>query len=131
MTKFKNNQKHSFHLVDPSPWPLIGAFGAFMLTFGGVLYMHKYSFGSFLWKFGLAMILYVMFCWWRDIVREGTFEGQHTQSVQAGLRLGVLLFIVSELMFFVAFFWAFFHSSFNPTPAIGGVWMVSLLQMCT
>ncbi len=122
MTKYKNNQKHSFHLVDPSPWPLIGAFGAFMLTFGGVLYMHKYAFGGFLWKFGLFMILYVMFCWWRDIVREGTFEGQHTKSVQAGLRLGVILFIVSELMFFVAFFWAFFHSSFNPSPAIGGVW---------
>jgi cytochrome c oxidase subunit 3 len=68
------------------------------------------------------MILFVMYCWWRDIIREGTIEGQHTNSVQAGLRWGMILFIASEVMFFVAFFWAFFHSSFNPNPAIGGVW---------
>jgi len=118
----QNNQQHSFHLVDPSPWPLIAAFSAFMLTFGGVLSMHGYVGGNFLVKFGFLMVLFMMFCWWRDIIREGTLEGQHTLSVQAGLRMGVLLFIVSEIMFFVAFFWAFFHSSFNPSQEIGGVW---------
>jgi cytochrome c oxidase subunit 3 len=118
----KNNQTHSFHLVDPSPWPIISAFSALMLTFGGVLYMHGYYGGSFLWRFGFLMILFMMFTWWRDIIREGTFEGQHTQKVQIGLRIGVLLFIVSEIMFFFAFFWAFFHSSFNPSYLIGGVW---------
>lgn len=118
----KNNQRHGFHLVDPSPWPIIAAMSALMLTFGGVLYMHGYSGGDFLWKLGLFMILYIMYVWWRDIVREATFEGQHTAVVQRGLRMGVILFIVSEVMFFFAFFWAFFHSSFNPSPAIGGVW---------
>jgi cytochrome c oxidase subunit 3 len=122
MKVIKNNQRHGFHLVDPSPWPIISAMSALMLTFGGVLYMHGYSGGSFLWKFGLLMIVYMMYVWWRDIVREGTFEGQHTAIVQRGLRMGVILFIVSEVMFFFAFFWAFFHSSFNPSPAIGGVW---------
>lgn len=115
-------QNHAFHLVDPSPWPLISGISAFMLTFGFALYMHGYSSGEFLWKFGLIMILFMMCCWWRDIVREGTYEGQHTSSVQTGLKMGVILFIVSEVMFFFAFFWAFFHSSFNPSPAIGGVW---------
>lgn len=118
----RNNQKHSFHLVDPSPWPIISAFSALMLTFGGVLYMHGYSGGFLLLKFGFLMILFMMYCWWRDIIREATFEGQHTQSVQTGLKMGMILFIVSEIMFFVAFFWAFFHSSFNPSLAIGGVW---------
>lgn len=116
------SQKHSFHLVDPSPWPLISGMSAFMLTFGFALYMHGYSGGEFLWKFALVMIIYMMYCWWRDIIREGTYEGQHTRSVQTGLKMGVILFIVSEVMFFFAFFWAFFHSSFNPSPAIGGVW---------
>ena len=125
----KNNQTHSFHLVDPSPWPLISAFSALMLTFGGVMYMHGYSGGGFLWRFGFCMVLFMMFCWWRDIIREGTIEGQHTESVQAGLRLGVLLFIVSEIMFFFAFFWAFFHSSFNPGLAIGGVWPPAYLTV--
>jgi len=117
-----NNQKHGFHLVDPSPWPLIAAFSAFMVTFGTAMYMHGYSGGSFLWRFGLSMILFMMFVWWRDIIREGTFEGQHTLQVQTGLKMGMLLFIVSEIMFFFAFFWGFFHSSFNPSQAIGGVW---------
>jgi len=118
----RNNQVHSFHLVDPSPWPIIGAFSAFFLTFGGVLYMHQYAIGNFLWRFGFFMVIYVMFFWWRDVIREATFEGQHTTSVQNGLRMGVILFIVSEIMFFFAFFWAFFHSSFNPSIVLGGVW---------
>ena len=122
MSNFRNNQKHSFHLVDPSPWPIFAGFSALMLTFGGVLFMHGYQGGSFLLQFGFCMVLFVMFVWWRDIVREGTFEGQHTESVQQGLRMGMILFIVSEIMFFFAFFWAFFHSSFNPSIAIGGVW---------
>lgn len=114
-------QQHSFHLVDPSPWPLFSAISALMITFGGVLYMHGYS-SSLLFKFGILMILLMMYCWWSDVIREGTFEGQHTFLVQTGLKYGMLLFIVSEIFFFVAFFWAFFHSSFNPSFAIGGVW---------
>ena len=82
MYNIRNNQKHGFHLVDPSPWPLIAAFSAFMLTFGAALYMHGYWGGDFLWKFGLIMILFMMFVWWRDIIREGTIEGQHTIIVQ-------------------------------------------------
>lgn len=60
-----------------------------------------------------------MYVWWRDIVREATLEAQHTQHVAVGLRWGVILFIVSEIMFFFAFFWAFFHSSLNPSIYLG------------
>ncbi len=122
MLNIRNNQKHSFHLVDPSPWPIISAFSALMLTIGFTMYMHGYVGGTFLMQMGFCMILFMMFCWWRDIIREGTFEGQHTTTVQSGLRMGVLLFIVSEVMFFFAFFWGFFHSSFNPNLVLGGVW---------
>lgn len=118
----KNNQKHPFHLVDPSPWPFVGSIGAFGFTFGTVLYMHKYSGGFLLFILGLFTILYTMFFWWRDIIREATFEGQHTLAVQHGLRQGVLLFIISEIMFFVAFFWAFFDASIKPSAILGGVW---------
>ncbi len=125
----KNNQKHSFHLVDPSPWPILGSFSALMCTFGGVLYMHGYIGGDSLLNLGFISLLLVMFGWWRDIVREATFEGQHTRTVQTGLRMGMILFIVSEIMFFVAFFWAFFHSSLNPSPFIGGVWPPAGLEV--
>ena len=118
-----NNQKHSFHLVDPSPWPLVAAIGGFTMTSGGVLYMHNYAGGGSTFLLGVFITLYVMFTWWRDIIREGTLEGQHTYQVQIGLRMGMILFIVSEIMFFFAFFWAFFHSSLSPTFDAGSYWL--------
>jgi cytochrome c oxidase subunit 3 len=123
----KNNQKHSFHLVDSSPWPFFGACSGFMLTFGGVFYMHGLNNGFFLLKVGFFMLLLTMFGWWRDVIREGTFEGQHTQRVQKGLKIGMILFIISEVMFFFGIFWAFFHSSLNPSIFIGGVWPPAFL----
>lgn len=113
---------HTYHLVDPSPWPLISSLGAFILTSGLVLYMHKFLGGWELLTIGFYIILYMMYTWWRDIIREGTFENKHSVAVQKGLRLGMTLFIVSEIMFFFAFFWAFFHSSIAPAYNIGGVW---------
>jgi cytochrome c oxidase subunit 3 len=118
----RNNQLHSFHLVTPSPWPILSAFSVFILLFGFVLYLHGYIRGNFILKFGLFLLLSMMFFWWRDVIREATFEGQHTSSVQLGLKIGVLLFIVSEIMFFAGFFWSFFHFSFNPSISLGGVW---------
>ena len=73
---------HSYHLVDPSPWPIISAFGAFMLTVGGVLYMHKFNGGWGLFITGFILILYMMYTWWRDIIREATFEETHIITVQ-------------------------------------------------
>ena len=96
--------KHHWHLVDPSPWPIMGSLSALCLTSGGVLYMHNYIEGYLLFKFGIFSLIFVMYVWWRDIIREATFEDQHTLSVQRGLRLGMILFIVSEIMFFFAFF---------------------------
>ena len=114
--------KHSWHLVDPSPWPLMASLGAFIMTSGGVLYMHNYTDGGNMLLTGVFMVLFVMYTWWRDIIREATFEEQHTFPVQRGMRLGMILFIVSEIMFFFAFFWAFFHSSLSPVFNIGGTW---------
>ena len=121
--------KHSYHLVDPSPWPIIASLGALMFTVGMVLFMHRFLGGGWLVITGLSTILYVMFTWWRDIIREATFEEQHTAVVQRGLRLGMILFIISEIMFFFAFFWAFFHSSLAPTFNIGGVWPPQAIQV--
>jgi len=119
---FKFNQTHSYHLVSNSPWPLYASLAATLLTIGGVMYMHMYKHGSTVLLFGLIMLLSVLFVWWRDVVRESTYEGMHTTLVQYGLRLGVVLFIVSEVMFFFAFFWAYFHSSLAPSIEIGSIW---------
>jgi cytochrome c oxidase subunit 3 len=117
-----NNQIHPFHLVDPSPWPIFAAIGAFASTTGGVMFFHSYTGGLFLLFLGLSLIILNMYVWWRDIVRESTFEGNHTHAVEVGLRMGMMLFITSEVMFFFAFFWAFFYSSIAPAIEIGTVW---------
>lgn len=114
--------KHPFHIVTPSPWPVFAAFSAFFRLFGMALYLHAFTRGLALYTFGLTSTVIIASLWWRDVVREATFEGAHTDAVQYGLRFGRVLFIVSEVRLFFAFFWAFFHSSLNPVPAIGCVW---------
>ncbi len=113
-------RKHPYHLVDPSPWPVVGAASALALAAGAILFMHDQ--GPWLMFLGIAMVLFTMFMWWRDVVREATFEGHHTPVVRIGLRYGMALFIASEVMFFVAFFWAFFNASLFPLEATGSVW---------
>lgn len=114
--------RHPFHLVTPSPWPLLASLGAFLLTLGGVMYMHSYRWGGYVLSFGVFYLLFIAILWWRDVIREATFEGMHTKEVQRGLRLGMILFIASEVMFFFAFFWAYFHSSLSPAIEIGSIW---------
>lgn len=118
----KLTHKHPFHLVDPSCWPFFISFAAIFFTFGLVLWIHKYAHGSFLLFSGMSILIIISALWWRDVVREATYEGHHTYQVQQGLRLGIVLFITSEAILFFAFFWAFFHSSMSPSFVIGGVW---------
>jgi cytochrome c oxidase subunit 3 len=101
-------KNHDYHLVDPSPWPAIGATAAFILAVGAIRWMHGANPAIAL--IGLAGVLYTMFMWWRDVVRE-SHKGDHTDVVSLHLRYGMLLFIASEVMFFVAWFWAFFDAS--------------------
>jgi len=113
---------HPYHLVEPSPFPYMASFSALGLTVGGVMYFHSYEYGGTLTIVSAILIISIAYSWWRDIVREATFQGHHTLAVQKGLRLGMLLFIVSEVMFFFGFFWGFFHSSLGPDISIGAVW---------
>ena len=111
---------HPYHLVDPSPWPYVMSCGVLLTTLGAVVYFH-YS-QLFLVLFGLLSVASCMFLWLKDVVRESTFQGHHTKIAIYGLKLGFLLFIVSEVLFFFSFFWAFFHSSLSPSVEIGVMW---------
>jgi cytochrome c oxidase subunit 3 len=104
----EHEQQHPYHLVDPSPWPVLGAFSAGITAVGLVLFMHDVT--ALLLPVGVIMLLATVAIWWRDVVREA-HGGHHTKIVQLGLRYGMALFIASEVMFFAAFFWAFFDAS--------------------
>lgn len=120
-------KNHDYHLVNPSPWPAVGSAGAFILAVGAILWMHGSA--PYIMVVGLALVLYTMFMWWRDVIKEA-HAGDHTSVVGLHLRYGMLLFIASEVMFFVAWFWAFFDASLFTDEAIqasrvaetGGVW---------
>nr|YP_009257671.1 cytochrome c oxidase subunit III [Chrysoperla externa]ANH54424.1 cytochrome c oxidase subunit 3 [Chrysoperla externa] len=114
------HSNHPYHLVDYSPWPLTGALGALITTTGIVKWFHQYD--NSLLILGNIITLLTMYQWWRDVTREGTYQGLHTLSVTLGLRWGMILFILSEIFFFISFFWAFFHSSLAPSIEIGQTW---------
>ena len=118
-----HEKNHDYHILKPSIWPLLGAASAFTMLFGAVMYFA----GDAPWLFfvGLALVLYTMYVWWSDVFAEAE-AGDHTPVVIIGLRYGVIMFITSEVMFFVAWFWTFFKHALYPmtegSPKIDGVW---------
>jgi heme/copper-type cytochrome/quinol oxidase subunit 3 len=113
---------HPYHLVTPSPWPFLISIAALSTAIGATMYMHLYKNGLLIIALGLFHVILILSLWWRDVIREATFEGAHTKRVQKGLRLGFILFIISEIMFFFGFFWAFFYCALSPAIAIGCQW---------
>lgn len=120
----ESHAAHPYHLVNPSPWPALGAISLLGLTLGGAMFMHQKPGGAILALISFAMVLYTMFVWWRDVIKEGMFEKAHTSAVSRGLRFGMALFIVSEVLFFSAFFWSFFNASTLPRLPLEDVWKI-------
>jgi cytochrome c oxidase subunit 3 len=115
-------QAFPFHMVEPSPWPILVSFSLLNLALAAVMYMHGYPNGNVLLGLDFFITVLGMFIWFRDVVTESTFLGHHTKEVTKGLTIGILLFIVSEIFAFLSIFWAYFHSSLSPNIEIGGIW---------
>lgn len=115
-----SHANHPFHLVDQRPWPLTGAIGAIIIITGLIKWFHQFN--NELIFVGILILILTIIQWWRDIIREGTYQGLHTKFVTKGLRWGIILFIISEVFFFISFFWAFFHRRLSPTIELGSLW---------
>ena len=135
------NKNHDYHIIDPSPWPLLGSIGALVMALGGIGYMRylndagaslkglSFLTGPWIFYIGLAIVLFTMIGWWAATIKEA-HEGHHTRVVSLHLRYGMIMFIASEVMFFVAWFWAFFDAALYPAEGVqeartaytGGVW---------
>jgi cytochrome c oxidase subunit 3 len=116
-------KNHQYHILPPSIWPFLGSFSALAMAVGAIMWMHDNPAGTYVFFAGLLAVLFVMFSWWVDVIREA-HAGDHTPIVQLHLRYGMILFIASEVMFFVAWFWAYFAAALFPSPveSIGGTW---------
>jgi cytochrome c oxidase subunit III len=108
-------KNHDYHILPPSAWPLLSSAAVMLLAVGGLMYMHEAAGGGWVLLGGLAAVLFMMYCWWADVVREA-HAGDHTPVVQLHMRYGMILFIASEVMFFVGWFWAWFNYSLFPVP---------------
>lgn len=113
-------RNHPFHLVNYSPWPITGAIGAITIVSGLIKWFNFYEINLLI--IGNLITILTIYQWWRDISREGTFQGLHTNTVTLGLRWGIILFIISEVFFFLSFFWAFFHRRLSPSIELGSIW---------
>ncbi len=135
MAQAHTKPNHDYHLVAPSPWPIVGATAALVMAIGAVMWMKGLApfglkIGGFVLGAGLLGVLAVMVLWWRDVIKESVTGGFHTRVVQISHRYGMILFIASEVMFFVAWFWAYFNASLFPADVIeftkleftGGTW---------
>jgi len=114
--------KHPFHIVTPSPWPLLTSCSALGLVSSLLFKLKYYDFEVFFLIFCLLVLLLIAAFWWADIIRESTFLGLHTVRVQSQLRSGMILLIVSEIFFFVGFFWAYLHCGLSPNIELGSAW---------
>ncbi len=113
---------HPFHLVDLSPWPILTAFSLLLLAGGGVMFLHNIIGGLYALLAGIAAVVFCAYSWWKDVIYEGMVGNHHNARVRRGLRFGMALFIMSEVMFFFAFFFAYFYSSIFPLDILDGLW---------
>ncbi len=122
---------HDYHLVNPSKMPLLASLAALLLAIGALFTMHEVHHGGYMLGAGFIAVIACMFFWWRDVLSEAINDKAHTPVVQNGLRLGMTLFILSEVMFFFAFFWSFFKAYLFPVdgldeegiwPVVAGIW---------
>lgn len=123
----KNNirgivQLHPYHLVDPSPWPIYTSFSLMNFALTLALTSHGYIASLSVLFLCLFTLLLSMSLWFKDVIAESTYMGDHTILVKKGLNQGFLLFVISEILIFISLFWAFFHSSLNPSIEIGMNW---------
>jgi len=104
-------KNHDYHMVEPSPWPVVMSFTLLVMAIGAIAWMQDWT--PWLFFIGLAGVLYTFYAWWSDVVKEANDGVSHTPVVQIHHRYGMMLFIASEVMFFVAWFWAYFDGFFN------------------
>jgi len=109
-----------YHLVNYSPWAFLARVNALSIATGLLLRFSSARWVLFFWG-GLITAL-VSYQWWRDIRREGAYEGNHVGKVYSGLYLRIIFFIISEIFFFFSFFWGYFHRRLSINIELGFIW---------
>jgi cytochrome c oxidase subunit 3 len=113
---------HSYHLVQVSPWPITSGLSLLSLIIGNILVMNNKEGGKSLIILAILSLIYSVYYWFKDIIIEGTYKGEHTKKVQKSLSLGFILFVISEICVFFSLFFAYFYNALVPSVEVGGIW---------
>jgi heme/copper-type cytochrome/quinol oxidase subunit 3 len=122
------------HIVPDSDLPILTTIAVItvMCSWLSMVKIHKCGLVKILFRmelfYALAILIWILFGWFSAVIRE-TGEGEHADKIQEGLGLGMVLFILSEIMLFFSFFWAFFHYSITPSQVLGNVWPPESIQL--
>lgn len=122
---YNQPQDHPFHLVELSPWPIMTSFSLLFVALGAVMLMHDYNMSKLVFGGGVLLVIFCVGKWWSDVIQEGRIGQFHTEQVRMGLKIGMILFILSEVMLFFAFFFSYFFSSLSPAGVLEGLWVVA------
>nr|ASY98455.1 cytochrome c oxidase subunit III [Sinomiopteryx grahami] len=114
------NINHPYHMVTYSPWPILAAISIMFGMLGFIMFSYEYN--QNLMMLNMLILVFITIQWWRDVVRESTYQGYHTKKIITNLQWGMILFIISEILFFSSFFWTFYHSSLSPNIELGTSW---------
>lgn len=112
---------HIFHIVEPSPWPIIASISALSVTYSTAIWAN-YSSWNIILPIGLVIAIITIFCWTHDIFSEASTQGEHSKKAEKALKTGIILFITSEVFLFISFFWAFFQRRLAPNVEEGVNW---------
>nr|AQU13934.1 cytochrome c oxidase subunit III [Vespa ducalis] len=115
-----NKSNHPYHMVSISPWPLILSINIMIFLISMIKWFYFMKINLMILS-SISMLL-TLFQWWRDVIRESTFQGMHTSNIVKNLKMSMILFITSEIFFFISLFWTYFHSSLSPSIEIGMLW---------
>nr|QBP33721.1 cytochrome c oxidase subunit 3 [Bombus asiaticus] len=115
-----------FHMVTNSPWPIIVAINSMNLMLSIILWIYLNN--MLIMIINLLMLLTSTLMWFRDIIRESTFQGMHSMFIMSMMKFSMIMFIISELFFFISFFWTFFHNSISPSIEINSMWPPKMIK---
>nr|ATE47030.1 cytochrome c oxidase subunit III [Bombus breviceps] len=115
-----------YHMVTESPWPIITSFNLMNLLLSTIMWIYLNTF--FFLIINLLILTTSSLLWFRDIIRESTFQGMHSLSIISMMKFSMIMFIISELFFFISFFWTFFHNSISPAIEINHIWPPKMIK---
>ena len=113
-----SGNKDSYYLPEPSHWPIVGSLALMLMASGFVMQMNKISMGGTILLIGTGVLLFMMFGWFGQVIRESE-TGMYNKQVDKSFRLAMSWFIFSEVAFFAAFFGALFYARILSVPWLG------------